>query len=182
MSTAGGPSSLPSLPPLAPGADGHAVLPPGRWSCSRSDFESVFLVGRSAVRQDLVDDLDTLWEQQTRHGLVVLAYWIGGSFVSDKPYPGDIDIAAIIDGPSSSPDPSALSDWVNPGRRWKSQVHPEVGRLLNVDAFGLVKYADSHPRISDYHQLRGYWDDWWQRSRTTGEALSRGYVEVVSWR
>jgi len=57
--------------------------------------------GRNPIRQSLVDDLDTYWDQQTRHGLVVTSYWIGGSFVSDKDQPGDIDFTAVIDGGSS---------------------------------------------------------------------------------
>jgi hypothetical protein len=180
MTRAGG-SKLPSLPPLIPGPDGYSVPPPGRWTCSRAQFEAEFMIGRAPIRRRLVEDLDTYWNQQTRHGLAVLSYWIGGSFVSDKAQPGDIDVTAIIDGAASVPDKSA-ADWINPRRRWKTQIHPEVGRLLLVDAFGLIKYPDRHPRLPDYHRLRGHWDDWWQRSRATGEALTRGYVEVVGWK
>lgn len=113
---------------------------------------------------------------------MVSAYWIGGSFVSGKDRPADIDFTAIIDGGSSTPDSSALADWTNPAKKWAHQVHPDVGRLLQLDAYGLVKLPDRHPGMDDYHQTRGYWDDWWQRSRATGEALARGYVEVVDWR
>jgi hypothetical protein len=178
MATAQGPQ-FPPLPPLNPGADGYSVPPPGRWSCSRTQFEAEFVCG-DPFRASLVADLDSYWGQQTRHGLVVLSYWIGGSFVSDKAQPRDIDFTAIIDGASSNPDLSA-SDWTNPGPGWKYQVHPEVGRTLNVDAYALAKFPDGHPLTSVYHQQRGQWDDWWQRSRATGEALTRGYVEVVSW-
>jgi hypothetical protein len=59
----------------------------------------------------LLNDLDTYADQQARHGLVVSSYWIGGSFVSGKNRPGDLDFTAVIDGSASSPDPAALSDW-----------------------------------------------------------------------
>jgi hypothetical protein len=65
---------------------------------------------------------------------------------------------------------------------WQHKIHPDVGKLLRVDGFAIVKAPDSHPGIEDYYRLRGYWDDWWQRSRTTGAALTKGYVEVVDWR
>jgi hypothetical protein len=172
----------PPLPPLRPGPDGYPVLPPGRYSCTRRQFENRFVKGKDPIRRALVEDLDTYWDQQSRHGLVVLAYWIGGSFVSGKDRPADIDFTAVIDGRSSSPDCSALLDWTNPAKKWAHQTHPEVGRFLQVDAYGFVKYPDGHPRMDDYHRTRGYWDDWWQRSRATGEALARGYVEVVGWR
>src|SRR5271166_1886234 len=87
-------SKLPSLPPLNPGPDGYSVPPPGRWSCSRQQFEAEFVDGKNPIRRRLVDDLDAYWDQQTRHGLVVSSYWIGGSFVSDKDQPGDIDFTA----------------------------------------------------------------------------------------
>lgn len=172
----------PPLPTMEPGADGYPVLPPGRHTCSRRQFENRFVKGLDPVRRELVDDLDQYAEQQARHGLVISTYWIGGSFVSGKAHPGDLDFTAVIDGAASSPDPAALSDWTNPRNHWALHVHPDVGRLLRLDAFGIVKYPDGDPRIHVYHQARGYWDDWWQRSRASGQALARGYVEVVDWR
>lgn len=169
------------LPSLVAGPDGHAVLPPGRWTCSRADVEAVFLRAHRATRQRLLDDLDIYAEQQARHGLVVMSYWIAGSVVSDKRRPGDIDFTAVIDGPASTPDFSARA-WLSPGRTWQHNVHPDIGKLLRVDAYAVVKYADTDPRIGVYHRLRGSWDDWWQRSRATGQALTKGYVEVVDWR
>ena len=169
------------LPPLQPGPEHRRSLPPGRWSCTRAEFEKVFLRPDRATRQRLIDDLDVFAGQQAKHGLVVSAYWIGGSFVTGKLHPGDIDFTAVIDGTASTPDAGA-GDWLNPGKRWQHQVHRDIGRLLLVDAYALVKLPDAHPRNPDYHRLRGQWDDWWQRSRATGEALARGYVEVVDWR
>jgi hypothetical protein len=132
------------------------------------------------TRKRLFDDLDDYAEQQARHGLVVLSYWIGGSVVSDKGRPGDIDVTAVIDGPASRPD-AGVGDWLNPGRTWQQNIHPDVGKLLRVDGYAIVKQPDTHPRLADYYRLRGQWDDWWQRSRATGASLTKGYVEVVDW-
>ena len=90
------------------------------------------------TRKRLFDDLDDYAEQQARHGLVVLSYWIGGSVVSDKGRPGDIDVTAVIDGPASRPD-AGVGDWLNPGRTWQQNIHPDVGKLLRVDGYAIVK-------------------------------------------
>ncbi|WP_435405283.1 DUF6932 family protein [Mycolicibacterium hippocampi] len=173
-------SRRPPLPSLQPGPDGYSVLPPARYTCTRRQFERKFVRG-NRFREELVEDLDIYRRQQAKRGLVVSAYWVGGSFVSDKDQPGDIDFTALIDGAASTPDPAAIRDWTNPGKKWARQIHPDVGRLLRLDAYGIVKYPDGDPRLQSYHELRGYWDDWWQRSRKTGQSLSRGYLEVVDW-
>jgi hypothetical protein len=169
-----------SLPTLLPGPDGYGVLPPGRWTCSRAEFEVLFLKAGGVTRAPLFADLDIYAEQQARHGLVVTSYWIGGSVVSNKPRPGDIDFTAVIDGSASTPDASH-QDWLNPGPRWKHHAHPDIGKFLRVDGYAIVKVPDTHPLLADYYGLRGEWDDWWQRSRATGAALTKGYVEVVDW-
>lgn len=168
------------LPALIPGPDGHAVLPPGRWTCTRSEFESTFVRPDVAVRRRLIEDLDTYADLQQRHGLVVSTYWIAGSFVSSKASPGDIDVTAVIDGAASTPASGAL-DWMTPKHKWQHQIHPDAGRLLRVDGYSITKVPDGHPALDDYYRLRGYWDDWWQRCRVTGAKLARGYAEVVDW-
>ncbi|PBC35375.1 hypothetical protein CJ179_48120 [Rhodococcus sp. ACS1] len=115
---------------------------------------------------------------QLGHGLKVLSYWIDGSFTSSKLNPGDIDITALIDGVASAPT-AGYDDWVNPADKWKTLVHPLVGRTINVDGYGIVKAPDGTPAANTYRSMRGYWDDWWQRCRSTGEEMSKGYVEVV---
>ncbi len=168
------------LPALIPGPDGHDVPPPGRWTCTRSEFESTFVRPDIDVRRKLIEDLDVYADQQKKNGLVVTSYWLAGSFVSSKTSPGDIDVTAVIDGSASMPTPGAR-DWMTPKNRWKHTIHPDVGRLLLVDGYSITKVPDSHHGLDDYHRLRGYWDDWWQRCRVTGAKLARGYAEVVDW-
>lgn len=131
----------------------------------------------SARRERILTDFLTYRDQQLRCGLAVTSYWIDGSFTSDKIDPGDIDITAIIDGSASTP-VDDFDDWLLPGDRWKTLPHPRVGRTLLVDGYAVVKVPDNHPSSAGYQQLRGYWDDWWQRCRATGEQESKGYVEV----
>lgn len=169
------------LPALIRGPEGHDVLPPGRWTCTRSEFEAVFVRRPDeGVRRKRIEDLDLYADLQKRKGIAVTSYWIAGSYVSTKTTPGDIDITAVIDGAASNPT-SGANDWITPKARWQHQIHPEAGRLLKVDGYSITKVVDSHPGADDYYRLRGYWDDWWQRCRITGSKLARGYVEVVDW-
>ncbi|WP_157788855.1 DUF6932 family protein [Rhodococcus rhodochrous] len=168
-----------TIPDFVAGPDGYSVLPPGRWTCTTDDFKARFVQGLPDAprRKQIIEDLEEYQRQQQACGLVVTSYWIDGSFTSAKLNPGDIDVTAIIDGAASSPTGNA-HHWINPGSQWKSIPHPDVGRTLLVDGFAVVKVPDGHPAMSDYQQMRGYWDDWWQRCRGTGEAESKGYVEV----
>lgn len=63
--------------------------------------------------------------------------------------------------------------------RWKTENCPTLGRTLLLDEYGFVKKSDLDPDVQGYRLARGYWDDWWQRSRETKEDLARGYVEVI---
>jgi hypothetical protein len=70
--------------------------------------------------------------------------------VTGKRRPGDIDVTAVIDGPASTPDAGA-TDWLSPGPTWQHNVHPDIGELLRVDGFAIVKVPDSHPRSGGRH-------------------------------
>lgn len=173
-----------TIPEFVPGADGYRVLPPGRHTCTQDEFRERFVDGLPdyACRKQIYDDLEEYQRQQKLNGLVVISYWIDGSFTSEKLNPGDIDITAIIDGSKSSPTQDGLDSWINPRDTWKAIPHPSVGRPLLIDGFGLVKVPDGTQEHQMYLFLRGYWDDWWQRCRATNNVESKGYVEVrVPW-
>ncbi|MFR9751348.1 DUF6932 family protein [Nocardia sp. 004] len=171
-----------SIPDYIEGFDGYEVLPPGRYTCNRDEFKERFVqnLPDSERRMQIFEDLEEYQKQQLACGLIVISYWIDGSFTTNKLNPSDIDITAIIDGAASSPTPVA-DDWINPADCWKNNAHPSVGRTLLVDGYGVVKLPDTHPDVKKYHELRGYWDDWWQRCRGTNEATRKGYVEVKPW-
>lgn len=156
------------------------MLPRGRYTCSFDVFARRFVHNRTvdkARRNQILDDFVAYREQQLRCGIVVTSYWVDGSFTSDKLDPGDIDITAIVDGTGSTP-VDDYDDWLNPRDKWKTLPHPRVGRTLLVDGYAVVKMPDNHPECEVYQRMRGYWDDWWQRSRATGEQETKGYVEV----
>lgn len=167
-----------SLPGFIDGPDGLKVLPPGRHSCTVAEVHACFVAGRpdEAHRQRLFDDWQAFWDQQLAHKLAVIAHWVDGSFTSDKVMPNDIDFSSLIDGTVMPK--AGYESWLSPGPTWKTCTAPIVNRLLLVDAYAVVKVPDAAPDAQHWLAARGKWDDWWQRSRVTGEALAKGYLEV----
>lgn len=168
-----------ALPPLRNG-----VLPHGRWACEPADVEAAFVHGLSPQRQRIWDDwvqlTDTLRSKVGR----VAAAWLAGSFLTDKPVPGDLDSVYLVDKvdcQASRLDPLRQQFVTMVARN-------EVKQLLNinVDSFILEWDPTSGPaRTSspDYYSNRGYWDDLWVRQRDPDSRLDsiprRGYVEVI---
>lgn len=169
------------LPPLQ-----GDYLPHGRWACTPTDIETAFVTGhgpeRAAIWRDWLKALALL-----KH-LVgsVPAAWLGGSFFTSKPVPGDIDSVFIVDADEiqtarrvlSPPDAQILCELGCGG------IKASLG--LNLDSFILEwEPTPTAGRTSspDYYGNRGYWDDLWVRARDSDTRLEsiprRGYVEVI---
>lgn len=167
------------VPALIPGAEGYDVLPPGRHTITLSEVLDNFILGRpdELVRRALWQDFEDFRAGQLAHGIRPIAYWIDGSFSSGKEGPSDIDFTTIVDGPGSQPT-GPFQTFLNVGPAWQANAHPVLGRTLKLDAYAVVKVADGAADQAIYQQTRGYWDDWWQRERSTGEVEAKGYLEV----
>ncbi|CAL9511421.1 DUF6932 family protein [Streptomyces sp. enrichment culture] len=74
------------------------LLPPGRYAASLDELYTVLVASTdSAVRREI-------WGEWTTHRTLVEAQagqvarmWVGGSFVSTKPDPGDIDVTYLVE-------------------------------------------------------------------------------------
>lgn len=168
------------VPALVDGADGYRVLPVGRYTVPMSDVSRHFIEGRpdQEHRARLWRDFEEFTRGQLKSGLKALSFWLDGSFISGKSYPNDIDFTTIVDGLASQPI-GLYDSYLNCGPAWQKKPHPELGRTLAIDAYAIVKGSDGDPAHAAYLSGRGYWDDWWQRSRATSEELSKGYLEVL---
>ncbi|MGW2953404.1 DUF6932 family protein [Streptomyces eurythermus] len=73
------------------------MLPPGRYSASLDElYTKLVLSTDSAIRREI-------WEEWTIHRAMVEAQagevtrmWVGGSFVSSKPDPSDVDVTYLV--------------------------------------------------------------------------------------
>jgi hypothetical protein len=192
---------IPSLDPST------GLLPVGRHVASFSEIEAVLVLGpqfaASTTRAGLWEGLRrylALWASVQEHlgerlgeRRLLKWLWLGGSFVSDRIDPHNLDLTLFADGP-------AIAD---------CKGVPGVGRIVKLshragmlDRYGVspivIKYYPVPspfvldaltPEQREYIALRGGFDDWWQRARPEGEPKGpptmhtvdrvRGYLEVA---
>ncbi len=161
------------------------VLPLGRWACTPSEVEHAFVQGSGGDRIDIWNEWRQVTEALRQAVGAVAAVWMSGSFISDKRNPADIDCLYVVDTArldTARPDPRAraLIDVIG-----TSRVKSQYG--LRVDSYILewTPYSGSTPPVGadNYLKFRGYWDDFWVRSRDTDPRLGsiprRGYLEVI---
>lgn len=166
-------------------------LPPGRYRWTWEDVEAKFVPETQfgETRRQIVWQHFKFATETLRDVVPIAAVWIGGSFLSSKPEPGDVDAVYIVRGKEYD----ALQDVAD-----KQLVALFSGgeqlkqRGLLVDSYVL----HWTPRVSngletdrEHRELtfRGYWDDWLQRNKLDRKAPPaaadaepvRGYVEVV---
>lgn len=174
---------------------GTGDLLPGRTRCSVAEFEQAFVHDprfagsscRAALFGQWTDSVNLL-RNVVGH---VCAAWIGGSFLSAKLDPGDIDSVYVIE--DATIDTSCASD-PQRQRLLAAFAQNQLGALgWNIDSFILAWRVNAHPAPqspddASYLQNRGYWDDFWQRRRSgpkgatpvRADALPlRGYLEVI---
>jgi hypothetical protein len=174
-----------------PSHQGMEMLPPGRhrrtWEDLRDAYCPTTQFGQS--RRQLVWEHFELATQTLRSVVPVAGVWVGGSFLTSKQEPGDIDAVYIVRAKAYD----LLTD--DSSRRTVALFAGDEqlkARGILVDSY-VIQWA---PRSTnglitdqDHAQLlsRGYWDDWLQRHKedrgtppTDQDSFPvRGYVEVV---
>lgn len=159
-----------SIPPLENGC-----LPPGRYRASVEEVHAVFVEGMPDTQhRQGVFDRWLLHREALRLVLKVERQWIDGSFVTDKPQPGDIDVVTFFDGEAFDALPlpqQMLAKSIMQGH------HTE--QLWNVDSFDLPVYGEHHELVEPVtNRGRGYWDWMWSRRKGT-DGEEKGYLEVM---
>lgn len=168
------------IPPL--NNDGH--LPPGRWGTTLDEIYNRFAAGSSSRRIEVWGEfLQAL--ALIRTVVRVSRVWVGGSFISVKGEPGDVDAVFFVRvdqilHAQLREDDSRILELAASGHRFKEVTG------LRVDSFLVPWPLEAGADVTGYQQLRGYWDDWWERRRIqTGDPVEseayqrRGYVEVI---
>lgn len=187
------------------GDDGF--LEPGRYRLDPEQAEQQLvynpIFASSETRQTLWQGLETylsrFFDLEDRHREVIgdrsliHALWLGGSYVSTKLNPQNVDLTVLIDEGAVA----ALRGLE--GTRWLASAFNRKARLaehgvspLRVGYRPIVSVFRSErldPAEQAYLRERGAWDDWWQRCRPDGvdkseptlhsAAPRRGYVEVT---
>ncbi|ADI08268.1 hypothetical protein SBI_05148 [Streptomyces bingchenggensis BCW-1] len=187
------------------GDDGF--LPPGRYRLDPDSVEKLLVEDpqfeSSDSRRRLWDGLESylsrFFDLEEQHRAVtgdvrlIHAIWLGGSYVSTKLNPQNVDLTVLMDE-------SAVEAMKGlQGTKWLVSAFSRQARLAEFGVSPLrvgyrpivsVFRADRlNPGEQAYLRERGAWDDWWQRCRPGGmgkteptvESASprRGYLEVT---
>ncbi|NNN19409.1 MAG: hypothetical protein HKL84_06090 [Acidimicrobiaceae bacterium] len=146
-------------------------MPPGRYLATASEFEQRFVntFPSSATRAKLYGG----WRRRREElqSLVLIEQeWIDGSFVTGKSNPQDIDVVTFILA-------HELEALAIPDRQRVLELtvldHSKI--VFGCDSYLVVAHQEGHPSYDQFLYCRGYWDNWWSRSRTGSQ---KGYVEV----
>ncbi len=113
-----------SIPPL----DSRGLLPPGKHSTNMSDFRSAF--AHNPRRDDLYCKFEAFIHTELIQIASGLPLVIGGSYLTDKPFPGDIEATLIIDPKILANNPGILNFLNNFNR-----LHGDFKKKYEVDFY-----------------------------------------------
>ena len=179
-----------AIPPLLD----TGFLAQGRHTCTVEEFHDSFVADQRFENSTVRPTIWASWveAQSVLHSLVpTYAAWVGGSFVSAKVDPDDMDSVFIVDDHALQKiEDGELKHLVMMFARG-GEFHKPAGRALDTFLLPwtaiLASGALTPVSQENYYNLRGYWDDFWQRIRS-GSKLSpptfldavprRGFLEV----
>lgn len=162
-------------------------LPRGRFCVSMGEVEKRFVADEkfkaSKTRAQVWSDFNDLLDLIRRKKVRVPAAFLGGSFVTNKADPSDVDAALIIDM-------SRISNPATIAALKKIVQDPKKSPGLKVDALVIQWHPDGTENGGNpsYFAQRGKWDDFWQRkvakanrvpSQRSHAMPVRGYLEVI---
>lgn len=159
------------------------VLPLGRYLASLDEVKECFVPDGDENRESIFDALVLVTSVFRKVFGSVCSIWIGGSFVTSEEHPNDVDVVFLVDSDC------VVNAQASPmGRQFvsllpiKHGVHPLVDTfILSVVPTGAVRT----PQDRQYMDGRGYWDQFWSKTRFEDEADVRaaypaaGYLEVL---
>jgi hypothetical protein len=193
---------------MLPDFDARGHLPPGRY---RVDIETAGAALVGAERFEGSKTRDKLWtgfeeyafsfvllEQRYSHLLdgasLIHSVWLGGSFVSSKLDPENVDATVLVDeAAEKAVRGQPGSTWLTDAFKSRRSILQKFGvSALRIGYRPVASVFDVRTMSAEeqtYFRDRGRWDDWWQRCRLPdipeeppSEASAvpvRGYLEVT---
>ncbi|MFE2375467.1 DUF6932 family protein [Streptomyces sp. NPDC059398] len=171
------------------------LLPPGRYAAGIDQLHARFVASpdfaESATRKQL-------WAEWEQHRLIVDAVtggvsrlWLGGSFVSGKLDPGDIDVTYLLRAQTfdrlDRESLASLDELTD--RAWcvkhNMRMDAYLVRLPEDVSFWQLMPSLFTPLTNDSFRDIGLYDEDWQYARNSSpsdseaDRLRRGYVEVL---
>jgi hypothetical protein len=134
------------------------ILSVGIHCMNIEDFRRSFVDSFQSARRKLIFDKFLQFFEYTLCFGVITEIWLNGSFVTEKPDPGDIDIVMFMD-----------SDKVNNLKDVQKKF------LLNITDIQLNYLTDVRYAMSDDANSRSYWRGWYGFSR---DEQPKGFVRL----
>lgn len=198
-----GPMTVTSAPTAIPDETPSThTLPPGRHPTTLAEIACQYVdharFRSSLTRRDVWSGFLSYvaaWELAERElgGQVVIAWWIGGSFISAKRNPEDVDVTPVLDqdfldSTVGKPGMGHIKKLVGNRQSVRSAFSVEPFPL-RWQALPATLFPDNlSPANQQMLAQRGGLDTWWQRLRPPGPKMAptvpsvfaeRGYLEVT---
>lgn len=165
------------------------VLPLGRYLATLDEVESSYVTGLSDKRRDIWRAFNDCLSIARNAAPGLAEVWIGGSFITSKEDPSDIDVVFLFT--KDYFDVATSGDNLNAkivlSVLTKSSVIDRLHPL--VDGYALIvpptEYDVAGEFETIYAKQRGYWDQFWSKTRFCDEDNNRwkfpasGYLEVI---
>lgn len=169
------------IPALIDSEGIRKVLPLGRYLATFDEIESKFAPNTDQNRHEIFIEFKKMLELARTAFGSICAVWIGGSFITSEKNPHDIDVVLII-----HEDAFMTAHSTTIGRFVISRFGINHGFGEKVDAYLLgVHPTEITNDKSAYLLQRGYWDQFWSKSRFEDPSDQRamfpsaGYLEVI---
>ncbi|MGC4903100.1 DUF6932 family protein [Micromonospora echinospora] len=178
------------IPPLDPET---GYLPRGRFPSTEEEIARHFVTSASFEASTTRREIWEHWsavKDFVQSRIPTYTAWLGGSFVTAKLDPGDLDVTWLWDADAwDQLDPYAQQELAP----FASGQAGAANHRLRLDSYVIFWRGHAMPNLSviqvdPYFSSRGYWDDWWMRARSGSKEdppkledanLRRGYLEVT---
>lgn len=151
---------------------GH-LQPHGAVEMTQEEFETFFVTQfGNAVRREIFEEYRRYTEDLRAIVNVPFVQWIGGSFVTNRDNPNDIDLVTVIDHEVYAVHEQAIDERFS---KWA------VGRFYQkIDAYTLWEYPEGHKYHSTFLADKLYWHDWFANSRfnRAGKRFPKGFIQL----
>ena len=134
----------------------YRVLPEGIYLCTNSELEVrfVFNFHDSETRHEIHEKFCGLLNEAQIHGFYLI-HWLGGSFVSTKTNPEDVDVCTFVDNLQLSEPTASQQRFFDRITKGRSKIHDKY----LTDQVVVVVFAPSHPMYEVYTETRDYWKE-----------------------
>jgi len=169
------------IPELIDSGEIRRVLPLGRYLVTLDEIEAKFAPSTDQNRREIFIEFKKMLGLARQAFGFVCSVWIGGSFITSEKNPHDIDVVLVIhEDAFNTAKSSAIGQFV------LNRFSIKHGFGEKVDAYLLgVHPTNILNDRSTYLIQRGYWDQFWSKSRFEDPSDPRamfpsaGYLEVI---